>query len=188
MYKLYRDKNENFECKIELKGVPLNESKIRLILESENWNLVFDGTIDPHGKCSIPIKKLRILPENTAGKMFLEVIADDVYFQPWTSQFTVLEDKKAIVEVLSDKHETNSKKPKVTISEVKNDQSTAIGFVKELKKHNITLRSLVEYKVNKSKIERVMGKYIYDNKLSKSDKPKLFKILLEYVFNKNEKN
>ena len=38
----------------------------------------------------IPIKKLRgLLDESIKGSMKLEVIAEDVYFQPWQSEFVV---------------------------------------------------------------------------------------------------
>ena len=58
MYKLYTDKQENFECKLQLEGASLKKAFARIILESEDMNLVFKGTIDTNGKCSIPIKKM----------------------------------------------------------------------------------------------------------------------------------
>ena len=58
-YQLFRDKEELFEAKIKLSGASLNESFCRLVVESEDWNLMFKGTIDKNGNCSIPIKKLR---------------------------------------------------------------------------------------------------------------------------------
>ena len=64
MYKLYTDKNENFECKLKLEGASLKKAFARIILESEDMNLVFKGKIDSSGKCSIPIKKLRGFLEN----------------------------------------------------------------------------------------------------------------------------
>jgi hypothetical protein len=44
-YKLYRDRDETFECKVNVEGAALANSSARLILESEVWNLVFNGKI-----------------------------------------------------------------------------------------------------------------------------------------------
>ena len=59
MYKLFTDKPEVFECNIKLEGASLKNSSARLIIESEDVNLMFEGTINKDGKCSIPIKKLK---------------------------------------------------------------------------------------------------------------------------------
>ena len=94
-YKLYTDKSETFKCKIHLEGAELNEAKSRLVIESSKFNLLFEGTIDKDGNCKVPIKKLKnVLKENDSGTMKLEVIADDTYFEPWTSDFSVDTSKK----------------------------------------------------------------------------------------------
>ena len=119
MYKLYTDKQENFECKLQLEGASLKKAFARIILESDDMNLVFKGTIDKTGKCSIPIKKMKgLLDESTKGAMKLEVVAEDVYFQPWQSEFIIETAKKLSVEVISQSKEKSSK-PQITISEVK---------------------------------------------------------------------
>ena len=117
-YTLYTDREENFNCEIAVEGARLRDSFARIILESEDMSLVFKGTIDSNGKCSIPIKKMKgLLDESTKGAMKLEVVAEDVYFQPWQSEFIIETAKKLSVEVISQSKETNSK-PKITISEV----------------------------------------------------------------------
>ena len=69
-YKLYTDKQENFECQIYLEGTSLSKAKARLVVESNNLNLMFNGKIDKDGKCQIPIKKLRgFLEENDRGNI-----------------------------------------------------------------------------------------------------------------------
>ena len=121
MYKLYTDKQENFECKLQLEGASLKKAFARIILESDDMSLVFKGTIDSKGTCSIPIKKMNgLLDESTKGEMKLEVVAEDVYFQPWQSEFIVETAKKLSVEVTSQQTGTSSK-PQITISEVKKD-------------------------------------------------------------------
>ena len=58
-YKLYTDKQEIFECKIHLEGASLTKANSRIIVETENLKLMFEGTIDKDGNCKVPIKKLR---------------------------------------------------------------------------------------------------------------------------------
>lgn len=102
-YPVYKDKFENFTCNVSVEGAKLNNTKARLILESDDWNLVFDGDIDQYGKCTIPIKKLSVLDEGTVGKIRLEVIAENTIFSPWQDEFKVRLSKK--VEVLVPKKE-----------------------------------------------------------------------------------
>lgn len=91
MYKLYTDKNENFIADVSVKNASLRNSIARLVVETSHVNLVFKGTIEEQ-KCTIPIKKLKgILDEHTTGKMYLEIIVEDVYFKPWESEFSVEE-------------------------------------------------------------------------------------------------
>lgn len=98
-YKLYRDKDETFECKISVEGTSLINSSIRLVLESDSWNVLFFGKIYKDGRCVVPLKKLSILSEGTIGKARLEVIIDDVIFVPWEETFIVEGAKKVKVEI-----------------------------------------------------------------------------------------
>jgi hypothetical protein len=125
MYKLYTDKTEIFECKVKIDGASLSNSKARLIIESEDLNLLFNGKIDEHGNCKIPIKRLKgILPESMKGEIKLEVIADDTYFIPWKSEFSVDASKKVVVEVKSqDADLIIESAPKVSVTNVKNTES-----------------------------------------------------------------
>lgn len=189
MYKLYTDKSEIFECKINLQGASIKNAIARLVLESEDWNLVFQGTIDSNGKCKIPIKRLNILNENASGTLKLEVISEDIYFQPWKSDFKVEQNKKAIVEVISQK--TNKSKPSIEISDVVHDddkklnENIKLAFIKELDTHNITLNTLVNYKPNKRKIDITIARFINKHKLSASAKPILINEIINHFFNTN---
>jgi hypothetical protein len=98
-YPVFKEKFENFTFNVMVEGAKLYNTKARLILESEDWNLVFDGEIDETGKCNIPIKKLNILDEGTIGKIRLEVIAENTIFSPWEDDFKVKVDKKVAVQV-----------------------------------------------------------------------------------------
>ena len=51
MYKLFTDKSELFECDIKLQGASLSKSKARLVVETYDYSLLFNGTISKGGKC-----------------------------------------------------------------------------------------------------------------------------------------
>ena len=46
MYKLFTDKSEVFECDIKIKGASLQNSKSRLVIETNSYSLMFNGKID----------------------------------------------------------------------------------------------------------------------------------------------
>ncbi len=141
-YTLYIDKKENFECQLQLQGASLRKAKARMIVENDDFNLMFEGKITQNGKCTIPINRMKgLLDEGASGMMKLEVIAEDVYFQPWESKFIVDAKQKLTVEV---KTQTERKKPKMVVSEIKND---SVGnLVRLFKQNNITSTMMVKHK------------------------------------------
>lgn len=147
MYSFYTDKTEIFECNIALQGAKLTDSKARLILESDDYNLVFYGEITKDGKCTIPVKKLKsVLSENIIGKVKLEVIAEDTYFEPWSDEFLIETNKKLQVEVLSNSKtpiiESTEKKIKVSVNH--NMDKITDEFIDLLGKNDITIFNLKE--------------------------------------------
>lgn len=122
MYEIYIDKPTDFSCDVSIKNASLKNSIARLIVESKDTNLVFNGRLE-NDKCIIPIKRLKgLLEENTTGKIFLEVIVEDTYFSPWKDTFLVKEHTSVKVRVNENK-QTSSKpivqiktKPKSVIS------------------------------------------------------------------------
>jgi hypothetical protein len=113
-YSVYKDKSEDFSCDIQLEGANLNETEARLILESDDWTLMFNGEIDKKGKCTIPIKKLAILNEGTVGKIRLEVIAEGTVFTPWEDDFKVKMSKKVAIKIHESKSNPKKPEPKKT--------------------------------------------------------------------------
>jgi len=109
-YKLFKDKSENFICDIAIEGVNQDDTEARLIIESNEWSLMFKGEIK-NGKCIIPIKKLNILNEGQIGNIKLEINADGNLFTPWEDKFIVKVSKKVTVKV--------SKKVTVKLNETK---------------------------------------------------------------------
>ena len=97
MYTLYSDKKNIFECDIQLEGASLSQAFARVIIEGDDLNLVFNGTITKDGNCKIEMPKLKIL--EGSGNMKLEVIADDMYFNPWESDYELKKSKSITVEV-----------------------------------------------------------------------------------------
>lgn len=109
-YKLFKDKAEDFVCDIAVEGVNQNDTEVRLIIESEDWTLMFVGEIKK-GKCIIPIKKLNILNEGQTGNIKLEVNADGNLFTPWEDKFVVKVSKKVTIKL----NESKSSKPKTPV-------------------------------------------------------------------------
>ena len=174
MYKLYTDKTEIFECDISLSGASLSNSKARLIVETDNINLLFNGTIDDSGKCKVPVNKLKgLVGENVEGNIKLEVIADDTYFIPWESDFKVKASKSITVEVKSQTNTiSQSSKPKMKVKlkssknqiEIENDllseKQHVINIMKLLINENINLSNLT---VKRNKVNNIIAEYTREN-------------------------
>lgn len=183
MYKLYTDKQEVFECKISLEGASLKNSQARLVVESEDLTLMFNGRIELDGKCIVPIKKLKgILEESTRGSIRLEVIAEDMYFTPWKSDFVIEASRKVTVEVKSQSAPLlKESKPSIkieTISQPTKDEIDHItNIIKLLIKEDISIDNLV---IKKNKVNNIVATYLKKNKIDKSETSKI----IEGIINK----
>lgn len=173
MYKLYTDKIENFEAKIKLEGASLKKSKARLVIESDDFDLMFKGTISESGKVKIPVKRLRgLIDENTKGNIKLEVIAEDTFFTPWESTFEVQASKKVTVEITSQsKPKINENKSSVEIISQKkvslSEKQHVINIVKLLIKENINIKNL---SIKKNKLNTIVAEYINENTVEQKQK------------------
>ncbi len=163
MYTFYTDKQEVFECKLDLEGAKLSDSKVRLVLESSNYNLLFYGKINENGKCEIPVKKLKsLLSETDTGKVKLEVIAEDTFFEPWNDSYNVKTSKRVAVEVVSKETKNTITEKKVTAT-VDKVESTRINeklekFLLVLEKKNITLSNLQQHTKTLQKLSEIFTK------------------------------
>jgi len=178
MYTLYTDKQELFECSISLEGASVKNSQARLIVESDNLNLLFKGTIDSNGKCSVPIKKLKnLLEESTKGKIRLEVIADDTYFTPWESDFEVETARKVTVEVKTqtDKNTIAEVKTGVVVKDIKVGDHIQ-NLSKMLVKENINVHNMTS---NKVKLNDVIASYLKINKISNGEKGRIIEGIIQ---------
>ena len=152
MYKLFVDRSEIFECKITLEGASLKDAASRMVVNTPDLKLMFEGTIDNQGNCKIPIRKLRgLLGEDSKGTMKLEVIAEDTYFLPWESDFIVDTSKKIKVEVKGQQNQPiteskKSKKPKMIVTEVKHPFDPVEKVVNILHKQGVGVSTIYESK------------------------------------------
>jgi len=176
MYKLYTDKQELFECDIQLEGASLTDSKTRLIIETEDLALLFKGKIDKGGKCQIPVKRLKgLLGESVKGTIKLEVIAEDTYFTPWESDFEVEASKKVQVEVKSQiKEVIKESKPSVkvkNINEVTNEEKDhVLNILRLLIREDINLNNV---SVRKNKLNHIVATYLEKHPINEQQKDKI---------------
>jgi hypothetical protein len=152
-YYLFTDKPNKFNCNIEIEGTSLAQSKVRLVIETDEMSYMFNGKIENTGICEVNIPKTKhFLPENTKGLMRLEVIADDVYFEPWSSDFNVKTTKKVNIVVAE---QVEDERPKLKVEVFQPKEETKV--------------------VNETKIKQEKQKTSNDLKLTKQDILKLFK-------------
>ena len=173
MYKLFTDKSELFECDIKLEGASLSKSKARLVVETSDYSLLFNGSISSGGKCEIPIRKLKgLMDENTSGNIRLEVIAEDTYFTPWESDFEVDASKKVTVEVKSQTTKKPIVETKVKVK-VKNEKPTitekdhVINLFKLLIKDDINVDN-ISFKRNE--LNNIVATYLKENRVKNTGK------------------
>ena len=171
MYKLFTDKTELFECSIKLQGASLKKSKARLVVETPDYSLLFNGTISKSGKCEIPIKKLKgLIDEDISGNIRLEVIAEDTFFTPWESDFEVETSKKVTVEVKSQTTKKPIVEAKVTVKENNisiSEKEHVINLLKLLIKEEINIKN-ISYKRNK--LNNIVATYLKENTVKNTDK------------------
>ena len=173
MYKLFTDKTELFECSISLQGASLKKSKARLVVETPEYSLLFNGNISKSGKCEIPIKKLKgLIDEDTTGNIRLEVIAEDTFFTPWESDFEVDTSKKVTVEVKSQttkkpiveaKVEVKVKDKKPTITE----KDHVVNLFKLLIKENININNIT---FKRNELNNIVATYLQENHVKNTSK------------------
>ena len=166
MYKLFTDKSELFECDIKLQGASLKKSKARLVVETPDYSLMFNGSISNSGKCEIPIKKLKgLIDEDITGNIRLEVIAEDTFFTPWESDFEVETSKKVTVEVKSQTTKKPIVEAKVKITN--SEQQHVVNLLKLLIKENINIKN-ISYKRNK--LNNIVATYLKENTIKDTEK------------------
>ena len=170
MYKLFTDKAELFECSISLQGASLKESRARLVVETPDYSLLFNGNISKSGKCEIPIKKLKgLIDEDTTGNIRLEVIAEDTFFTPWESDFEVETSKKVTVEVKTQTTKKPIVEAKVKVKEKPTitEKQHVINLFKLLIKEGINVDN-ISFKRNE--LNNIVATYLQENTVKNTGK------------------
>ena len=195
MYKLFTDKSELFECDIKIEGSSISKSKARLVVETNDYSLMFNGKISSDGKCQIPIRKLKgLIDENSKGNIRLEVIAEDTYFIPWKSNFEINASKKVTVEIKSQTYNkplVESKGPKVKVTNIKETKKSRITETE--KKHIINIMKLLIHenvniknlKFRKNKLNKVIATYTQFKPINESSKSKVINGVLTVLAKQN---
>jgi len=117
-YPVFLDKPELFTCQVSIDGADINKTEARLVIESDDWTIMFNGDIKRSGQCEINMKKLSILKEGTIGKIRLEIIAEGSLFIPWEEDFKAKLSKKVSVSV-NENRNTKKIQPKNITPSVK---------------------------------------------------------------------
>ena len=171
MYKLFTDKTELFECNISLQGASLKKSKARLVVETQDYSLLFNGSINSNGKCEIPIRKLKgLIDEDTSGNIRLEVIAEDTFFTPWQSDFEVETSKKVTVEVKTQTTQKPILEAKATVKPqqvTKSEKDHVVNLFKLLIKEDINIDN-ISYKRNK--LNNIVATYLKKHTVNDTEK------------------
>ena len=187
MYKLFTDKTELFECDIKIEGASLSNSTARLVVETSDYSLMFNGSISSEGKCQIPIRKLKgLIDESSSGNIRLEVIAEDTYFTPWKSEFEIEASKRVTVEVRSQSNKPVIKENKVQVSNIKQeitkqDVDHVSNILKLLVRENITLQNL---SVKKDRVNKIVATYRKHKPLSENKHKEVIKGVLKGLYKK----
>jgi hypothetical protein len=191
MYKLFTDKAEIFECDIKIEGASLSNSTARLVVETDHYSLMFNGSISSNGKCKVPIRKLKgLIDENNKGNIKLEVIAEDTYFTPWETTFEVQASKKVTVEVKSQttkKPIVETKGPKVQVTKVKKHKKTKI--TESEKRHILNIMKLLIHEnvnidnlsIKKDKLNKVIATYTQFKPINEASKSKVINGVLNVL-------
>lgn len=172
MYTITLDTAKNFECTLKIQGASLNKSKVNLVIESNDMDIRCRGTITEKGKVSIPVKKLKgILEENSKGKMYLEVIAEDSYFTPYKTDYITEVSKKVNLKENVKITEVNQT---VIANVTTNHPENIINILKE---NNVDIFNIS----HKSKSTQLIQSYIVKNNIKKEEYNKLMEQILSQL-------
>jgi hypothetical protein len=176
-YTIYLDKEETFECEVSIKNASIKDSSARLIIESEDLNLVFFGTVSKD-TITVPIKSLKkYFTESDNAKIKLEVIVENNLVTPWESE--LIFDSYNKVEIKEIKNIKS--KPLIEIK-VKEDKKLKLETkTKEIEQKVVTESKKSTKSLKQKLLESVndqVKKIQVDGKLNKQEKKELIKKLL----------
>jgi hypothetical protein len=177
-YTIYLDKEETFECEVSIKNASIKDSSARLIIESDDINLVFFGTVSKD-TISVPIKSLKkYFTENDKATIKLEVIVENNLVTPWESE--LLFDSYNKVEIKEIKNVKSKPLIEIKVKEDKKQQQLE-AKTKEIEQKVVTESKKPVKSLKEKLLESVndqIKKIQVDGKLNKEEKKELIKKLL----------
>jgi superfamily II DNA or RNA helicase len=177
-YTIYLDKEETFECEVSIKNASIKDSSARLIIESDDINLVFFGTVSKD-TISVPIKSLKkYFTENDKATIKLEVIVENNLVTPWESE--LLFDSYNKVEIKEIKNVKSKPLIEIKVKEDKKQQQLE-AKTKEIEQKVFTESKKPVKSLKEKLLESVndqIKKIQVDGKLNKEEKKELIKKLL----------
>jgi hypothetical protein len=177
-YTIYLDKEETFECEVSIKNASIKDSSARLIIESDDINLVFFGTVSKD-TISVPIKSLKkYFTESDKATIKLEVIVENNLVTPWESE--LLFDSYNKVEIKEIKNVKSKPLIEIKVKEDKKQQQLE-AKTKEIEQKVVTESKKSVKSLKQKLLESVneqVKKIQVDGKLNKEEKKELIKKLL----------
>jgi hypothetical protein len=177
-YTIYLDKEETFECEVSIKNASIKDSSARLIIESDDINLVFFGTVSKD-TITVPIKSLKkYFTESDKATIKLEVIVENNLVTPWESE--LLFDSYNKVEIKEIKNVKSKPLIEIKVKEDKKQQQLE-AKTKEIEQKVVTESKKPVKSLKEKLLESVndqVKKIQVDGKLNKQEKKELIKKLL----------
>ena len=177
-YTIYLDKEETFECEVSIKNASIKDSSARLIIESDDINLVFFGTVSKD-TITVPIKSLKkYFTESDKATIKLEVIVENNLVTPWESE--LLFDSYNKVEIKEIKNVKSKPLIEIKVKEDKKQQQLE-AKTKEIEQKVVTESKKPVKSLKEKLLESVndqIKKIQVDGKLNKEEKKELIKKLL----------
>ncbi len=169
-YTIYLDKEETFLCEASIKNASYKNSSARLIIESDDVNLVFYGEVDKDN-ISVPIKSLKkYFTEKDSAKIKLEVIVENQLITPWESEVEFeTYNKVEIKEVKSVKQ-----KPLIEIKVKEDNKKVVVEEPKKKEQKKLSDKEIVLGYINEQ-----IKKISENSKLTKEEKKDLIKNILK---------
>lgn len=173
-YTIYLDKEETFECDVSIKNASIKNSTARLIIESDDINLVFFGNITKD-TITVPIKSLKkYFTESDKATIKLEVIIESNVVTPWESELIFENYNK--VEIKEIKNVKTKPLVEIKVKDYKKSQlisNTEEKVITESKKLTKSLKQKLLESINDK-----MKKNQVDGKLNREETKEFIKNLI----------
>jgi hypothetical protein len=173
-YTIYLDKEETFEFDVSIKNASIKNSTARLIIESDDINLVFFGNITKD-TITVPIKSLKkYFTESDKATIKLEVIIENNVVTPWESELIFENYNK--VEIKEIKNVKTKPLVEIKVKDYKKSQlisNTEEKVITESKKLTKSLKQKLLESINDK-----MKKNQVDGKLNREETKEFIKNLI----------